>query len=115
MSSKYAPGVSRADFDELEPAIRADLKKWWKQNQATATPPPPNPATAAVWGGVPVVDSKTVARASPVLRKHLGVGINPKLIRKGGYASFAEALDDLLSKIRESCPEVVDAVHEVGA
>ncbi len=114
MDAKYAPELSQADFDAFEPAIRADLKTWWQQNQAGSTPPPANPATAAVWGKVPAVDSKTVARASPVVRKHLGVGINPKLIRKGGYATFDEALDDILPKLRASCPETVDAAIEAA-
>jgi hypothetical protein len=111
MAAKYAPETSRAEFDTLKPALRADLKKWWKQNQAGSTPPPTNPATAAVWGKVPTVDSKTVARASPVVRKYLGVGINPKLIRKGGYATFDEALDDILPKLRASCSETAVAVE----
>lgn len=114
MAAKYAPAASQADFDELEASLREDLKKWWQQNLAGSTPPPSNPATAAVWGKVPAVDSKAVARASPVVRKHLGVGIDPKLIRKGGYATFDEALDDILPKLRASCPETADAIVEAA-
>jgi len=101
--------MSKADFDAFAPSIRADLKKWWQDHQASLTPPPSNPATAAAWGNVPQVDSKTIARASPVVRKHLGIGIDPKLIRKGGYASFDEAIDDILPKLRSTCSDTTDA------
>lgn len=103
MATKDSPQITHAEFDEYEPALRAEMETWLEQELAAEAPPAANPATAPVWSDLPVLDSKTLARASPVVKKHLGVGIDPKLIRKGGYSSVEEALDDLLPKLRATC------------
>ncbi len=52
---------------------------------------------------LPVVDSKAVVKLSPLVEKMTGRKIDVKWIKKGGYDSKEEALDDLLAKIKESC------------
>lgn len=52
---------------------------------------------------LPVVDSKTVAKLSPVVKELIGRRLDPSWIRKGGYESVTDAIEDLLEKIRTNC------------
>ena|SRR5438093_374320 len=54
-----------------------------------------------LWDDMPVVDSKTVARTSPIFEKYLGIPLDVKLIRRGGYSSIDDVLADLLPKMEE--------------
>ena len=56
-----------------------------------------------LWSGLPEVDSKTVAKLSPVVKGLLGRRLNPKWIRKGGYPSIKAAVQDLLTQIAKHC------------
>ena len=49
-----------------------------------------------LWGSMPTVDSKTVARASPIFERHLGRPLRIELIRPGGYASIDEVVRHLV-------------------
>lgn len=55
----------------------------------------PLPGGAPLWNGVPEIDSKAVAETSPIWEKHLGIPLDTRLIRPGGYASFDEFLSEL--------------------
>jgi len=54
-----------------------------------------------LWDGMPVVDSKTVARTSPIFERYLGIPLDVKLIRRGGYSSIDDVLADLLPKMEQ--------------
>lgn len=58
-----------------------------------------------LWSDMPVVDSKAVARTSPIFKKHLGIPLDVKLIRPGGYSSIDEAIQDLEPKMRARAAE----------
>ena len=102
MAKKSAvPTITKKQFDQVAGQLRAALKKWWEDeaedfDAAVA-------GTAAVWEGMPEIDSKAVVKASPVIAKFIGAELDPKLIRKGGYASFDDLANDLLPKLRNAC------------
>ena len=58
------------------------------------------PGGSSLWGGMPAVDSKAVARLSPIFEKHFGVPLDPKLIQPGGYGSIEQAARDIETKHR---------------
>lgn len=86
-------------------SLREDLLVWWSEEagdwdalvadkgQAQL------PGGADLWNSMPEVDSKAVARSSPLFEKHLGVPLDLKLIRRGGYESIDAMIDDLVPKM----------------
>ena len=90
---------------EVEAAIAAELLEWWEAEIAdwdtlvSGDEASSLPAGADLWSGMPEVDSKAIARTSHIFDRHLGVPVNPKLIRPGGYASIDEVIEDLVPKM----------------
>ena len=60
-----------------------------------------------LWESMPTLDSKTVARTSPIFKKHLGRSLKVRLIRPGGYNSVDEMIHHLV-------PAMMD-LRETGA
>lgn len=108
-SKKFAPTISKQEFDAIAPSLRAELKQKFDASKSDSERPPPNPATKGAFGHIPALDSKTVATWSPVVKKHLGARLDPRLIRKGGYASFDDCWSSLSAKLRASCPDAVSS------
>lgn len=54
-----------------------------------------------LWDGMPTVDSKSVARTSPIFEKVLGVPLDINLIRAGGYRDIEDAINDLVPKMEK--------------
>ena len=107
MASKHLPVITKAEFDAVAAELRRDLEGWWEdeKDDLEADLPGTDPDTDGLWDGIPEIDSKAVVKASPVVRKHIGADLDPSLIRRGGYTSFDDLADDLLQKLRESCPD----------
>ena len=49
-----------------------------------------------LWDAMPTLDSKTIARTSPIFEKHLGRPLKVRLIRPGGYNSIDDMVDHLV-------------------
>lgn len=97
-----APTMSPRQFDAIAPQLRAALRTWWEDEAQSFDAA--IAGTGAVWEGLPEIDSKAVVKASPVIRHFVGVDLDPRLIKRGGYPSFDALADDLLAKLRASCP-----------
>src|SRR5438876_495820 len=86
-------------------ALANDLKSWWAQEgqdwdaAVMGTNSRSLPGGDDLWDDMPKVDSKAVARSSPIFVRHLGVPLDVKLIRPGGYASIDDAIADLVPKM----------------
>ena len=52
-----------------------------------------------LWEDMPTVDSKTVARTSPIFEKFLGIPLDVTLIRHGGYKSIDEVINELVPRM----------------
>jgi hypothetical protein len=56
-----------------------------------------------LWDDLPTVDSKTVAKLSPIVKGFLGRSLDPRWIQKGGYDSVESAVKDILDKLEKHC------------
>ncbi len=92
-----APRPAWSDAD-TQTRLSADLRACWEKEQtdwdrqvsgsgATGTD---------LWGAMPVVDSKTVARMAPIFEKHEGRPFDVRRIRAGGYAGINDAIRHLV-------------------
>jgi hypothetical protein len=54
-----------------------------------------------LWEGMPEMDSKAVARSSPLFEKELGIPLDIDLIRPGGYETVEEMIEDIVPKMLE--------------
>lgn len=114
-AKKHTPTITKSEFDAGASGLRADLKKKFDDSKADAAKPKPNPATKGAFDHVPELDSKTVARWSPTVKKLLGCPLDPGLIRKGGYDSFDDFWNDMAPKLRASCLDPAPATISPAA
>jgi hypothetical protein len=113
--STEGPASAKTVAVDLPGAITAEIQAWWEAESTdwdaavTATDPSALPGGADLWDDMPAVDSKTVARTSPIFERHLGIPLDVKLIRPGGYSSIEDATTDLVPKM------IAAANHSRGA
>lgn len=86
--------------------IAADIQAWWDIESTdwdaavTGADPGDLPGGRDLWDGMPQVDSKAIARTSPIFERHLGIPLDVRLIRPGGYTTIDDAIADLLPKMQ---------------
>ena len=83
------------------------LRAWWSQetddwDALVEGSGADEAATSDLWDSMPTVDSKAVARTSPIFEEHLGRPLDVQCIRPGGYQS----VEDM---IRHLVPAMMDA------
>ena len=89
--------------DALAPRLAALLTTGLEQERAdTALGKFGGPGGSDLWD-LPPIDSKSVAKLSPFIKDLVGRRLDPRWIRKGGYASVAEAVDHILAQLRSHC------------
>ena len=86
----------------LENAIR----NWWDNESSDwdqlVTGESPSPVGGAdLWDTMPQLDSKAVARSSHIFEAELGIKLDVKLIKKGGYDDIESMIDHLVPKMCE--------------
>lgn len=95
--------VTGREPNKLARLIHA-LLEWWShettdwnlQVEATGNDTICDSNSSDLWDSMPTVDSKTVARTSPIFRQHLGRPLDVKLIRPGGYQSIDDMINHLV-------------------
>ena len=93
----------------LRKRLSQSLQAWWSQESAdwdalvegNSTVAAPTAADSDLWGSMPTVDSKAIARTSAIFEAHLGRPLDIRLIRPGGYNS----VDDM---VRHLVPAMMD-------
>jgi hypothetical protein len=85
------------------------LEKWWADQQAAW---PKDPRTCPegeedLWNDMPEIDSKAVARTTPLFKEHLGVRLDVRLIRHGGYRDLEDMVNDLVPKMVNKIKEKI--------
>ena len=104
-TTKPTPAITKSDFDSIEAQLTAELRDWYDDIADAPPAPGATDETKGAFEDLPDVDSKEVVKASPIVRKYLGVDLDKKHIRKGGYESFDHLKSDLFPKLRASCPD----------
>ena len=95
--------LTPAEFEALKPLLSERLTEALEQELVDcALPELGGDPTTDLWD-LPPVDSKTVAKLSPVVKDLLGRRLHPTWIRKGGYTSMGHAITDLLAQICKHC------------
>ena len=89
--------VSSALAADLRAWLQAERSDWDAAVAAGATPD--LPGGADLWNDMPGLDSKVVARSSHIFKQHLGVPLDIKLIRPGGYTDGEAMIADLVPKM----------------
>lgn len=91
--------LTPAEFNAMLPTLRQRLTDALTKEQQDCALPDPK---TDLWD-LPPVDSKTVAKLSPVVKELFGRRLRPAWIRKGGYDSVKSAVKDLLEQIHKHC------------
>ena len=83
--------------------LRGELNEHWNEQRATWDSKVENAEPAqgelGLWDEMPNIDSKEVARMTPIFEKHLGLAFDVKHIRAGGYEDFDYLIEDIVSKL----------------
>ena len=90
----------RETFERLSNALR----EWWSQESADWDAQVEGSRSEAVsdatdselWDSMPTIDSKAVARTSPIFEEHLRRPLDIHLIRPGGYQSADDMIHHLV-------------------
>ena len=99
--TREKPSVTRSGFDAQEPRLRSELKG----RLDAVEPIGDRPDGTDVWTGVVPIDSKlVVTELRPLVKERLGALFPLKFVRKGGYESSQEAIEDLIPQLRKWCP-----------
>ena len=104
MSSEAAMRPVSSDVDDVRTRLAVDLRAEWNREQADwdAQVAGDDATATDLWGSMPTVDSKAVARMSPIFEKHLGRPLDVRLIRPGGYDSIDEVIEILVAKMMDA-------------
>jgi len=96
--------LSEEEFDALASTLSEKMKDALQRElDDCALPELGGPSTSGVWDGMPTVDSKTVIRLSPIVEELIGRPLEACWVRKGGYESVDEAIDDVIASAKKAC------------
>ena len=86
------------DKERARRSLETDLRRWWREEceEWDTRVVGGDMAHEDLWAGMPVGDSKTVARMAPLFEKHLGIPLDVRRIRPGGYGSIDEMIRHLV-------------------
>ena len=95
--------AKRKRFKELSVLLLQQLEAWYEEETSPIDGPAPPPAPAGGGGSIvgmrPAIDSKRVVDAARVTRAVLDIELPPEIIKRGGYESCEEMINDLIPKL----------------
>ena len=84
------------------------LRLWWDQEtndwDALVEDRGAEVTASDLWDSMPAVDSKAVARTSPIFEEHLGRPLDVQCIRPGGYESVEDMIRHLVPAMMDGPP-----------
>ena len=97
-------GPVARDAADVGARLAEDMRAEWNREQADwdAQVAGDDATGTDLWDSMPTVDSKAVARMSPIFEKHLGRPLDVGLIRPGGYDSIGEVIEALVPKMMDA-------------
>ena len=95
------PIVLMAPTKESVAALEAAIREWWQNQQATWLPDSTyvESEETDLWDGLPEIDSKVVARTSPLFEDHFGIKLDVTMIKAGGYDSIDQLINDVIPQM----------------
>ena len=103
-----AADVRRQSDSALHERLSQALREWYSRETAdwdalveAGSDTDSDATDSDLWGSMPAVDSKAVARTSPIFEKHLGRPLDVQLIRPGGYDSVGNMIRHLVPAMME--------------
>lgn len=95
----------RKQFKAKSALLVQELQSWFEEETApidgSAPPAAPAGAGGSIVGMRPAIDSKRVVDASRVTRAVLDMELPPEIIKRGGYESCEEMINDLIPKLEQ--------------
>ena len=84
--------------------LAAALRRKWLDERASwdADVAGGDKTDADLWADLPILDSKTVARMSPLFKEHLGRPLDINRIRPGGYSDIEAMIRHLVFEADDS-------------
>ncbi len=104
--------VSRRQRGEIYERLSSALRGWcsresadWDAQVERSRPGAvPDDTDSELWDSMPTIDSKAVARTSPIFEEHLGRPLDIRLIRAGGYQSADHMIRHLVPAMMDGSP-----------
>jgi seryl-tRNA(Sec) selenium transferase len=93
--------IPRTPTKESIAALEAAIREWWQTQQATWLPDSTHAESEEtdLWDDLPEVDSKVAARTTPLFEDHLGMKLDVRMIKAGGYDSIDKMINDLVPRM----------------
>lgn len=108
--------LSPAQFNLVAPKLRSRLIAGIeKERQDCALPEVGGKPGSDLWSDLPPVDSKTVAKMSPIVKDLTGRRLDPRWIKKGGYSTVEAAADHILAQFKEHSVAAEPAMSPFGS
>jgi len=90
-----------AEFNKLLPTLIGRLTSGLENELMDCALP--ELADSPPWDNLPTVDSKTVCKLSPIVQELLDRRLEPSWVRKGGYSSVEDAIQDVVANMKKDC------------
>ena len=97
------PPNNEAEFDEIAPSLALDIKKRLERELVPSDGAPNLDGSdkSDLWSDMPQVDSKTVMKVSGVVKNYLGIPLDPKIVKKGGYhLPLEQVVEELMNCLK---------------
>lgn len=91
-------------------AFTSDMTQWWDTESAdwdlqVAGEQEETNNVIDLYDDLPEIDSKAVARTSPIFEQHFGIPLDTSLIKPGGYSDISSLISDLVPKMKKILEE----------
>ncbi|MCA1811172.1 MAG: hypothetical protein LC623_04065 [Halobacteriales archaeon] len=86
---------------QLQEALAAALLQWHQEQKEVQDflTPKPDDRDADLWDNMPEIDSKQALGSSHVFKSILGIDLDTRLLRPGGYRTIQHMIDELVPKM----------------
>ena len=95
------PTMPKTPTKESIAALEAAIREWWLTQEASWLDDSVNTDSEEtdLWDDLPEVDSKVAAKSTPLFEDHLGVKLDVRMIKPGGYTSINELVNELVPRM----------------
>jgi len=95
--------LTPAEFQSRRAELRKRLSEALEKERTDGALPDSGDVSDTDLWELPPIDSKSVVKLSPIVKELIGHRLDPQWIRKGGYSTVAEAVEDMLLHLETHC------------